>query len=167
MNPYDWSRLFSLLLSILQAASSAKARRERMNPHGMTPPEAARSTHRDSLLSGRRGMTTREKLFGVALAGIIGVIYTSGILGRQDNQDANMAVAASSHQAVASAPVLPHVRLKTGANVRSGPSRNAGVLRIGQQGEAFTKFGETNGWLHVGANRPEGWVAQSVVIPAD
>ena len=167
MNPHDWSRLFSLLFDILQATNAAKARRERMNPHGMRSSEVARPTHRDSPPSARREMTTREKLFGVVLAGAIAVICMSGTLGRQDNHDANATVATSSHQAVASAPVFPHVRLKTEANVRSGPSRSAGVLRVGQQGEMFTKFGETSGWLHVGANQPEGWVARSVVIPAD
>ena len=64
---------------------------------------------------------------------------------------------------------LQRVRLKTGGNIRQGPSTSAGVLRVGQKGELLYKFSETQtGWLQIGSTLiPDGWIAKSVVEPVN
>lgn len=153
----------------------------RMYPGGVIPAEAAQGTAQKVANQSRpwlaalssepqaQRMSPVQFWFCVGLAAFVMVAFTFGIV---DSQSGNgSGVTAPSYQTAsespapvqALAPVLPRVQLKTGANVRNGPSRSAAVLRVGQQAEVFTKFGEANGWLHVGAAQPEGWVAQSVV----
>lgn len=60
-------------------------------------------------------------------------------------------------------PSLPVVTVKTTANLRSGPSTSATIIRVAQQGEKFEVFGRANGWVQVGTERPLGWIAASLL----
>lgn len=161
----------------------------RMYPGGVVPAEvthqaAQGTTHQDrprlatsSVEPRAQGLSPAQRWFWVGLAGFVVVTFLFGAIGSQSGRGLNTTAAPPSYSgygqttsaSASSAPVpgQPRVQLKTGANVRNGPSRGAVVLRVGQQGEVFTKFGEANGWLHVGGIQPEGWVAQSVVAPAN
>lgn len=155
----------------------------RMYPGGVVPTEVTQKPAHGVANQGRprlavlssepqvQGMGPAHFWFYVALTAFAAVLFALGIVSSRSNNGSGIAMPNRQATSVppapvqASAPVLPRVQLKIGANVRNGPSRGATVLRVGQQGEVFTKFGEANGWLHVGATQPEGWVAQSVVIP--
>ena len=65
--------------------------------------------------------------------------------------------------------VLERVRLKTRSNIRVFGSRAGAVIRAVSQGTVLAKFGEANVWTQVGvlgADGPEGWVANSTIMPA-
>ncbi len=79
------------------------------------------------------------------------------------SQDLPVTLLPAVTYSVTPSPILPHVTLKTGANLRVGPSRTAAVLRVLRQGDVLTKFGEENHWLRVGNSVAEGWIAESVV----
>lgn len=66
-------------------------------------------------------------------------------------------------QSPTSKATLERVQLKTGANIRREPSIRAPVTRIGQQGDILQQFGTANGWVQVGKDIPEGWIAESVL----
>jgi hypothetical protein len=55
------------------------------------------------------------------------------------------------------------VAIKSTANVRSGPSTSAAILRIAKAGEKFNTFNRANGWVQVGGESPEGWIAASLL----
>jgi uncharacterized protein YgiM (DUF1202 family) len=55
------------------------------------------------------------------------------------------------------------VTVKTPANIRSGPSASATVIRIARAGEKFDVFGRANGWVQVGTDKPLGWIAASLL----
>lgn len=152
----------------------------RMYPNGVIPTEATQGTaHQDrprlavSSEPQSRGLSPAQRVFWIGLAGIVVVAFLLSTVGSQSDRSSSTMAAPLSHQTAGaptglvrtSAPALPHVQLKRGANVRNGPSRSAAVLRVGQQGEVFTKFSEANGWFQVGTAQPEGWVAQSVATP--
>ena len=60
-------------------------------------------------------------------------------------------------------PDVPTVTVKTTANLRSGPSKSAAIIRIADNGERFTVFGRANGWVQVGTDKPLGWIAASLL----
>lgn len=65
-------------------------------------------------------------------------------------------------------PSPEKVKLKTGANIRAFGSRAGAIIRVATQGEVLMKFGEANGWTQIGpigADRPEGWIANSTIGP--
>lgn len=149
----------------------------RMYPNGVIPTEAAQGTaHQDrprlavSSAPRPQALSPAQQWFWIGLAGFVVVVFLLSIAGSQSDRGPGMTAVPPSYQTASaltgsvrtSAPVLPRVQLKTGANVRNGPSRSAAILRVGQQGEVFTKFNEANGWFQVGTAQPEGWVAQSV-----
>jgi hypothetical protein len=120
-------------------------------------------------------MSRHEGLFWLGFTGLAGFLVIGSVLLANHDSSPPPRVTprpASYDPGPASAapvraPALSRIQLKTGANVRNGPSRNAAILRVGRQGEVFTKFSEANGWLQVGTSQPEGWVAQSVVAPLE
>lgn len=160
----------------------------RMNPGGVVPPSAIQGAAYQApshFVSGHQAQvrdldaweSSARGRFWFGFSAVVGVIAVLALIVRsQFDPNVNATAATSSHpsygQATSAPPgpvralvtALPRIQLKTGANVRNGPSRSATVLRVGQQGEVFTKFSEANGWLQIGTAQPEGWVAQSVVI---
>jgi len=60
-------------------------------------------------------------------------------------------------------PSLPMVTVRTPANIRSGPSSSATVIRVTGSGEKFGVFGRANGWVQVGIDKPLGWIAASLL----
>ena len=152
----------------------------RMYPNGVIPTETIQGTaHQNrprlavSSEPQSRRLSPAQQLFWIGLAGFVVVAFLLSTVGSQSDRSSSTMVAPLNHQTAGtptglvqtSAPALPRVQLKSGANVRNGPSRSAAVLRVGQQGEIFTKFSEANGWFQVGTTQPEGWVAQSVATP--
>ena len=62
-----------------------------------------------------------------------------------------------------SPPAQQRATLTTGANIRSGPSVSASIVRVGKKGDALIVFDAREGWLQVGGDKPEGWVAANLV----
>ena len=60
-------------------------------------------------------------------------------------------------------PNLSMVTVRTPANIRSGPSSSATVIRVAGSGEKFGVFGRANGWVQVGLDKPLGWIAASLL----
>jgi hypothetical protein len=60
-------------------------------------------------------------------------------------------------------PSLSMVTVRTPANLRSGPSSSATVIRVAGSGEKFNVFGRANGWVQVGTDKPLGWIAASLL----
>ena len=56
--------------------------------------------------------------------------------------------------------------LVTGANIRSGPSANNSIIRVGKKGDILTLFETRGAWLRVGNLQSEGWVAANLAKPA-
>jgi len=138
----------------------------RLYPNGLVPAyDAARITSHDGRNS---SMSVPQQWFWVCAVGGVLFLGLLSFIGSRPEPSATTTQNYAAPPAVIRpyVPSLPQVRLKTGANVRSGPSRNAAVIRVGQKGEVFTKFGETNGWLQVGPAGTEVWIAQSVAEPA-
>lgn len=62
-----------------------------------------------------------------------------------------------------SVPARHQVTVRTGANVRAGPSTTHPVLRTAKPGDVLRVFDTKDEWLHVGIDAPEGWIATSLV----
>ena len=139
----------------------------RLYPNGIVPAyDTARITSHDGRAM---SMSVAQQWFWVCLVGgvlFLGVLTFIGSRSEPTSSVAQNYVAAPTVTRP-SIPSLPQVRLKTGANVRTGPSRNAPIVRVGQKGEVFTKFGEANGWLQVGPVGVEVWIARSVAEPVN
>ncbi len=81
---------------------------------------------------------------------------------------ANSGTGASATPAPAQRPAataadrLPRVTVRQPANLRTGPSDQANVLRVVPRGETLRVHGRTpNGWLQVGDAEPRGWLHTS------
>lgn len=59
--------------------------------------------------------------------------------------------------------VVKKVTVKAGANIRTGPSTTHPVLRTAKPGDVLRIFDTKDGWIQIGIDAPEGWIAASLV----
>jgi SH3 domain-containing protein len=84
-------------------------------------------------------------------------------------RDCDRYLAAKNYQQLQTQPTarapasFDRVQLKTGGNIRRDPSTKAPVVRVAQQGDILRQFGKANGWVQVGRDTVEGWLAESTV----
>ncbi|MBD4689464.1 SH3 domain-containing protein, partial [Xanthomonas citri pv. citri] len=72
---------------------------------------------------------------------------------------ASAAPAPAQRPAATAADRLPRVTVRQPANLRTGPSDQANVLRVVPRGETLRVHSRTpNGWLQVGDAEPRGWL---------
>jgi hypothetical protein len=62
-------------------------------------------------------------------------------------------------------PNLPIVTVRTRANIRSGPSSSATIIRAAGSRKKFSVFGRANCWVNVGVDnyKPLGWIAAALL----
>jgi hypothetical protein len=87
-------------------------------------------------------------------------------------QQPQPAPVAQAEPAGVAAPVPPpgrreHTVTRSGANVRSGPSGTADVVRTVSGGTRLAVFSRSGGWVQVGDASPWGWVHSSLLDAAE
>jgi hypothetical protein len=61
-------------------------------------------------------------------------------------------------------PPRATVLAKTAANIRRSAGESSPIVQTAHAGERFTVFARAKGWVQVGADRPVGWIAESLTV---
>lgn len=68
-------------------------------------------------------------------------------------------------ESATSRPLAESVKTLQRANLRSGPSTGATILKTIEAGVAFRVYGRTSGWVKVGFDQPTGWINATLLGP--
>ncbi|MDU7522939.1 MAG: SH3 domain-containing protein [Roseomonas mucosa] len=81
----------------------------------------------------------------------------------QASTPSTITAATTTSSAPSGSDLTIRVQLKTGGNIRREPSTSGAIIRAGRQGESFRQFDSRAGWIQVGSEVPEGWIASSLL----